>query len=130
MLALLFLLLSSVHPIHISVTEIEFNEKTKSLEIITRIFTDDLELSVRKQINEPELDLLNPKNGKTTEELVESYLREHFKIKLDGKLQAMSYLGHEQEGFALVCYFEIENVKKFNTIEVFNDVIMETHDDQ
>jgi hypothetical protein len=130
MCALLVHLLFLLHPIHVSVTEIEYNEKVKSLQIISRIFIDDLELSVRNQINQPDLDILNPKNGNTTEQLVREYLKDHFKIKLDGKLQTMNYLGHEKEDFALVCYIEIENVRKFKAIEVFNDVIMETHDDQ
>jgi hypothetical protein len=30
-----------VHPIHVSVTEIEFDEKAKSLEIMMRVFIDD-----------------------------------------------------------------------------------------
>ncbi len=36
----------------------------------------------------------------------------------------------EREDPALICYIEIENIKKFKTIEVRNDIIMEIHDDQ
>ena len=119
-----------VHPIHVSVSEINYSEKDKALQITSRIFIDDLELSIRHQRKEPEMDLLAPNNGLTTDLLVSEYLKDHFKIKLDGKLQKMKLLGHEVEDVAIVCYIEIENVKKVKDIEVYNDIITETWDDQ
>lgn len=125
-----FLLLWFPHPIHVSVTEIEYSEKHKSLQIISRIYIDDLELSIQKQVKNESLDLLSPKNGVTTNQLVSAYLREHFKVKLDGKPAKINYLTHEIEDVAIICYLEIENVKKLKSIEVFDDVIQETHADQ
>jgi hypothetical protein len=119
-----------LHPIHISVTEITYSEKDKALQITARIFIDDLELAIRAQRKEPELDLIEPKNGLTTEKMVSDYVLQHLVVKLDGKVQKMNVLGMEREDPALVCYIEIEGVKKFKTIEVKNDFIMETHDDQ
>jgi hypothetical protein len=118
------------HPIHVSVTEAEYNEKTKSLQIISRIFIDDLELSVQKQVGQESLDLLEPKNGKTTDQLLGAYLNEHLKIKLDGKAVKINFLAHEIEDLAIICYLEVENVKKLKTLEVTNTVIQETHSDQ
>ncbi len=130
MIELFYLILFAVHPIHVSVSEINYSEKDKALQITSRIFIDDLELSIRQKRKEPELDLLEPKNGQTTDQLLSEYLNDHFKVKLDGKLQKMKLLGHEVEGVAIICYLEIENVKKCKTIEVFIDIITETHDDQ
>jgi len=121
---------AAAHPVHISVSEINYSEKDKALQITSRIFIDDLELSIRNHRKEPEMDLLAPKNGLTTDLLVSEYLKDHFKIKLDGKPQKMKLLGHEVEDVAIVCYIEIENVKKTKAIEVFNDIITETFDDQ
>jgi hypothetical protein len=123
-----FLLL--LHPIHLSVSEINYSEKDKALQITSRIFIDDLETSIRKKLNQPELDILKPTAGQTTDQLVSTYMNDHFKVKLDGKPQKLNYLGHEIEDAALICYIEIEKVKKFKTIEVFNNVIQETHEDQ
>jgi len=130
MVSILYSLFLFLHPIHISVSEISYSEKDKALQITSRIFIDDLELSIRAQRNEPELDLIEPKNGLTTEKMVNEYVMKHFKVKLDGKVQKMTFLGMEREDPALICYIEIENVKKFKTIEVRNDIIMETHNDQ
>jgi hypothetical protein len=119
-----------VHPLHVSVADIVYDEKEKELEIVMRIFIDDLELSIRNQTKKQELNLLAPNGGETTDELVSAYLKEHLIISLDSKLQNTKYLGYEIEDLALVCYIQVSNVKKWSNIEVRNDIIMETHDDQ
>jgi hypothetical protein len=130
-LSLSFLIaLHSLHPLHVSVTEIEYDSKDRQLEIMTRIFIDDLELSIRNKRNQADLDILNPGRDLTTNQLVKEYLGEHFKISLDGKLQKTVYLGYELEGQAMICYIEVTHVKKWKQIEIMNSVIMETYDDQ
>ena len=119
-----------LHPIHVSVTEIEFDEKEEALEIMMRVFVDDLELSLRNSLKKPDLDILNPKDGTTTDDLVREYLSGHFRISLDNKPQRTRYLGHERESDAFIFYIEAPNVKKWKTIAIRNDIIMATHDDQ
>jgi hypothetical protein len=130
MISILYSLLLFLHPIHISVSEINYSEKDKALQITSRIFIDDLELAIRTQRKEPELDITQPKGGLSTNQLVMDYVKEHFKIKIDGKPAKFNFLAVETEDIAFVCYIEIENVKKMKTLEVFNDVITETHEDQ
>lgn len=130
MLTFLYSFFLFFHPLHISVTEIEYNEKAQSLQIISRIFIDDLESAVRDKVKKPELDILNPKDGLTTKGLVADYLKDHLKIRLDGKEQRLNFLGYEEENFALICYIEIEKIKEFKEIEVENTVITEKYDDQ
>ncbi len=119
-----------VHPLHVSVTEIEFDQKSKSFEIMMRVFIDDLEISLRNSLNQPELDILDPKNGVTTDQLAGDYLKKHFKITLDNELQKTTYLGHERESETFIFYIEVSNVKKWRTITVQNDIIIATHEDQ
>ena len=130
MISLIYSLFFFLHPIHLSVTEITYSEKDKAIQITSRIFIDDLELSIQKQLNQPNLDILEPKNGLTLDQMAQSYLNEHLKVKLDGKPREIKILGHEIEDVAVVFYIEIENVKKIKSMEVLNDVIMETHEDQ
>ena len=130
LVSLLFGVLVGLHPIHISVTEINYNEKSKSLQITSRVFIDEMELGVRAQRHEPELDILEPNNGVTTKQLIANYLAAHVKIKIDGKPAKINFLGYEKEDISFVSYLEIENVKRAKTIEVLNDLITEIHDDQ
>lgn len=124
------LLLRLAHPIHISVTEIEHNLNNRSLEVVSRIYIDDLELSIRGRTGNETLDLLNPGNGLTTDNLVKEYLADHLRISVDGKVARLNYLAHEIDDVAMVCYLEIEGVKKLKHLEVTNSVIQETHADQ
>lgn len=126
----LFVFTGNAHPLHVSVTEIVFDQPEKELEIVMRVFIDDLELTLRNDLKQPELDVLSPKNGLTTDQLVENYLKKHLAITVDGKPVQTSYLGHEREGEALVLYIGGNNVKKLRTIEVKNDIFTETYDDQ
>jgi hypothetical protein len=119
-----------VHPMHVSVTEIEFDEKEKELEIMSRMFIDDLEKTLQTNLKQPELDLLDPKNGLTLDQMAGKYMTEHLKISLDNKSQTVTYLGHERDGEALVFYLLVSKVKKWKTIQIQNDVITETHEDQ
>jgi hypothetical protein len=122
-------LLFYLHPIHVSVTEIEFDEKDKALEIMMRVFIDDLELTLQKKTNQPDLDIYE-KDSAMVDQLVRSYLKDHFRISLDNKPQKVTYIGHERESEAFIFYIEVVNVKKWKTIQVFNDIITETHNDQ
>jgi len=119
-----------LHPIHVSVTEIEHDEKDKRLEIMMRVFVDDLELTLRKKMNQPDLDVLEPKNSQAVDQMMTEYLQGHFKISLDNKPQKTALLGHEKDGEAFVFYIEVSNVKKFKTSQVQNDIITDMHDDQ
>lgn len=122
-------ILTWFHPLHVSVTEIEMDHKDKRLEIMMRVFMDDLETTLRQQYQIPDLDVLNPK-GKTLDQMMDEYLKLHFKIALDNKAQSIKYLGHEQEGDAFIFYIEVDKVKKWKTIRIQNDIIMEIYDDQ
>lgn len=118
------------HPIHISVTEIEYNEKNKSLEIVSRIFIDDLELSIRNRKDNHNLEILSPPKDQSTDQLVKEYLKDQLDISADNKVLKINYLGHEIEDLSIVCYMEVEQMKKFKSIKVTNRAITETHDDQ
>jgi hypothetical protein len=118
------------HPIHVSVTEIEFDQKDQALEIMMRVFMDDLELTLRNDLKEPQLDILNPGNKTSVDGLVKQYLKDHFTISLDNQIQKTNYLGHEREGQAFIFYIEVTDVQPWKTITIRNDIIMSTHGDQ
>jgi hypothetical protein len=118
-----------VHPMHVSVTEIEMNDKEKRLEIMMRVFIDDLEVTLRRNFKQPTLDVIEPK-GQTLDELMQSYLKTKFQVTLDGKPQVVKYLGHERDHEAFVFYIEVEKVKKWKAIQVQNSIITEIYDDQ
>jgi hypothetical protein len=127
---LISLVLGLFHPLHVSVTEIEFDEKEKELEIISRIFTDDLETAIRADRQLPELDLLNPAGGLKTNELVKEYVLKRITITVEGKEQKLNFLGFENDGEALICYIQVKDLRKVKNITIVQSVLLETFDDQ
>ncbi len=126
---LISLTVAWLHPMHVSVTEIDYNEKNKSLEIVSRIFIDDLETSIRKAENNEGLDLLKPA-GTTTDQLVNKYLQSRFLIRVNGNASNPNYIAHEIDGAAMICYLEIEGVRQLKTLDITISVIQELYDDQ
>lgn len=119
-----------LHPLHVSVTEIEHDANKNALEITMRIFLDDLESSIRNDLQKPALDITVPGPEYTTDQLLEDYLKKHFKINVNGKNIKNQYLGHEVELPVIYLYVLASNVKKVKDITIYNDMIMETYDDQ
>lgn len=63
-------------------------------------------------------------------EYVESYLRSHFKLTVNGKPADFIYLGKEAELDATWCFVEVKNVRRVRSIEVENSFMLQTFDDQ
>lgn len=120
---------AEVHPMHISVTEIDFDEKDKALEITMRIFADDLETCLRKSTGVSNLDILNP-GTKSIDDLMKQYLAGKFEVRLDGKIQKHNYLGNEKDGDAFIFYIEVPQVKKWKAIAITNSMLTEVFEDQ
>ncbi len=64
-------MITVLHPLYVSVIEIDHNAKDKTVEISVRIFTDDLEATLRKYTT-ARVDLTAPGHKPAMERLVNS----------------------------------------------------------
>ena len=119
----------AVHPIYVSVTEIEHNAKDKTLEISCKIFTDDLEKTLRQQYN-THIDLLNPKEKAAMEKLVSAYVLKHLVIKADDRPVALQYLGYEQQEEGIVSFYQANNISSVKKLEVTDNILFEYKKEQ
>jgi len=131
LLVLLLLAMSSFsfHPIHVSITEITFDQKDQELEVVIRVFVDDLETSVMKSNQTEELDLSDTAPA-VTSKLVSDYLATRFSISVNGKERSWKYLGQEIEGLSMLCYIQVAKVSSLEVIEIKNTVVTELYEDQ
>ena len=119
----------SVHPIFVSVTEIEHNAAEKSLEISCKLFTDDFEKALRK--NYPvKIDLLDEKMKTSMNPLVNAYIQKHLSIKADGKAVKLEFLGYEQQEEGIVSFFQVMNIASVKKIEVGDNLLYEFYEQQ
>jgi hypothetical protein len=118
-----------LHPFYISMTDINYNGKAKSLEVSVRIFTDDFEKTLAKNCN-CKIDLINPSNKKEMEQQVSWYIVNHLQIKVNGQIQSLELSGYQQEAESTWNYFEIKNVGQVKKIEINNTILHDYKEEQ
>lgn len=118
------------HPLYISVSEMEYNPREKTLEIGCKVFTDDFEKAMTKA-NGAVVDLYHPKDSAVIGKQVSSYLRQHFVVKVDGKPASLQFVGHELEEQSTWSYFQVNNVDVApKKVEITNNIFFELYDKQ
>ncbi len=112
------------HPFFVSVTEIQHNAKEKTLEVSCKIFSDDLEKTLRQ--NYPgKVDLLNPADKNAMNKLIADYIKKHLQIVADGKLLNMQFIGYEREEEAIWSYFQVTNIAAPKKVDVNDNILYE-----
>ncbi len=125
------LLLSSfntVHKYYISNTQIEYVEEKKSVQIITRIFIDDFENTLKERYDEHLT--FDDKDSKLIDAYIQKYLTAKLKIKINDKYQLLNFIGKEIEMGIVKCYLEIEDVDEVNALEITNQILFDLFTEQ
>ncbi|TVZ27371.1 hypothetical protein JM83_2408 [Gillisia sp. Hel_I_86] len=131
-LVLLFIGFSSFktnHKFYVSVTEIEYNEKAESLQIISRVFIDDLEDLLQTRYDK---SIRLGKSNESTEvhDYIKKYLNKKIEVQLDGKSVEVNYLGKEYEDDMVLLYLEISKVSSFKKIGLKNALLTDMFSEQ
>ncbi len=120
---------TSLHPLHVSTTEMNFNAKEKSIEISCRIFTDDFERVLAKNYR-TKTDLTNVKMHSAMDVLIKKYTDTHLQLVLNGQRVKVSYVGFEIDHEATNVYLEVENVSSLQNLSLTNSLLYDLFDDQ
>jgi hypothetical protein len=119
------ILICSYHPYYVSVTDISYKKDEKTLQVSCKMFTDNIESTLKKVYKTP-VDLLHPKDEIAAKKLLAHYIITHLKIKANGKPAVLDFLGYEQEEDAIWSYFEIRNMDVLpKNIHIENSLLYE-----
>src|SRR4051812_33653256 len=110
------------HPFYISMTEINYNNKSKELEFSVRIFTDDFEKTLRKNCN-CKVDLLTASDKKAMEKIVSDYVLKHLQMRVDGQPKSLEFVGYQQEEESTWSYFVIKNINQVKRMDINNTLL-------
>jgi hypothetical protein len=121
--------ITSAHPFHVSVVELNHNAADRTFEISCKIFTDDFE-KVLTQNYKAKVDLINPPDKKAMDSLVKKYVTTHLAFKADGRPVQFTYLGFEHENEAVYSYMQVDNIASVKKIEITNKVMHDMFNDQ
>lgn len=110
------------HPFYLGVCEINFNSKTGSLEIMHRIFSDDLSARLQ-EIHNKEFDF-SVREGAIDEHL-SSYIRDNFILEINGKVRKVEIIGYELENEVILIYGEVRNLTGLRNVRIMNSILMD-----
>jgi hypothetical protein len=110
-----------MHPLYVSITDATFNAKENSIEIISKIFLDDLESVLKKQ-NNVAIDLFAEPN-ETNKNYIVKYLQKHLQYIVDGKVTEYTIIGYERKKDACWVYLEISNIKSVKNVVIHNNIL-------
>ncbi len=123
------LLSFTIHKYYVALTEIEYKEETKSLQMIMNVFMDDIELAINKSYN-INLKIASKNEHKNIDAFFYNYLKEHFKITVNNKQINYSFVGKEYDGDIVFFYLEAENISLPKLIKINNTVLTKDFPDQ
>ena len=119
----------SFHPFYVSMIEIDHNAKEKTIEISIRVFTEDLETTLKKYGNKT-VDILHPANKAEIDKLLNDYIQHKLQLKLDGKAATLHYLGYEQQLESIWTYMEVKDVPTVKKLSVNCSLLYDYQDKQ
>ena len=105
----------TMHKFYVSVTQVEFVKEKQSVQIISRIFIDDLELALQNRYDK-NIKLIEEKESENVDDYIKKYFNQKLKIALNSKEIAYKFLGKKYENDILYFYFEIENLYLFQIL--------------
>jgi len=117
------------HETYLSVTEIEYREDRKTVQVVSRVFIDDMEnaLSMRygkKVTLATKEDLLENKN------LLAKYYAQKLHLKVKDQPVSLKLLGSKFDADQIVLFLEGKEVHDFKKVQVENLVLTDMFDSQ
>lgn len=118
------------HDYYLSLCEMDYNEKSNSLEISIRVFNDDLEKAVFNFNKGQIYDVYGKPTDESTNKIKE-YLFSKFSVRFDNRAASTpEFVGWETQEGAIWSYLEIKNAGNFKSITVRNSLLMEIFERQ
>ncbi len=115
---------TAVHKHYLSLTQLTYIEESKSLQLTTNIFADDLEMVLRERYNK-EISLDEGKVDEVAENSLKSYVKDKLNVWINNQKIDFKFLGFEFQQDKIVCYLEAENVPKISTFDVSNEFLFD-----
>lgn len=120
---------NTAHEYYVSITMIEYVEEKQSVQIISRIFIDDLERLIRERYDS-EVTLATEDEPAKVDYYIEKYLEEKITFKINNNDVDAVFIGKEYESDIVYCYLEIENVSSIQSFEISNQVLFDLYSEQ
>ncbi|KKN84681.1 hypothetical protein LCGC14_0286480 [marine sediment metagenome] len=122
---------AGAHKFYISVTNVDYSIKDESVQIITRVFIDDINSVIKERYGFP-AKLGSDQESDMDKEYLEKYLRTKFLVEINGETVKYDFIGSKYDTDMVLCYLEVPNIplKDLKQIAIENEVLTDIYDDQ
>ena len=120
---------SDIHKFYVSVTQIDYVEEKKSVQIITRVFLDDLEEALSERFGEAIRIPADEKNTQFDAQIKE-YLSSKIQVSINGKAAKINFIGKSLDLDMMIVYLEIPKVESIKSINIQNSMLIELFEEQ
>ena len=121
-LSLLILLL--IHPVHVSLTGIEYDKMNRVWSVFVKVYSDDLAADIDLGLSSG-----GEISGEETERYIQ-YIADRLMIMEDGKLLKMKLLNTESDGMEHRFSLEAAGGNRVSNVTVVNRIMARLYDDQ
>ncbi len=127
-LVLFFILV--FHPVHVSVTSMEYNKGEKIFLVSFKVFTDDFETIIERKYG-VDLNLGKEDELKNTDEYFSRYFRESFSFIVNGEeVKEPVFLEKKMNDIAVWLYYRYPTSNNVEKVEIKNVIMLDMFMDQ
>ena len=128
--ALLLSTVSLAHKFYVSVTNMQWDEQEKAINISIRATDHDFQHAIEMSLNE-RVDLNTITDTSNYSRFIEKYLSEKFQILSRGEAGVFNYLGFElTDRLNIIFYFQVKQLINPKKIEVRNEFLFDFFPEQ
>ncbi len=119
MLTALILMSFVAHDFYTSMTKVDYNMASSTVQFSTKLDVEHLEAALGKKNNAGDFDAS-----------LKSYFDSHFKVSVNGTSKSLEFANKKITGEVMWVYFNVSNVKSVNSIEIDNTLLFEKYPEQ
>jgi hypothetical protein len=129
-LAAVMALYSWLHPVHVSLLNIDLNPETGNIEIVFKLFSDDFQRLIMNKYN-VSLDLTGRVDPGDKAQFIHKYIAESFEMMINGtKIDTLEYTGNQMNEEATWLYYKSTFPEKMKEVTIIDSVMMDLFEDQ
>lgn len=117
------------HNFHSSLAEMNYNNKSKSFQVVLKLFADDTEAALTKYSGRS-YSVGGLGKNRNPDAVLSAYLNEHFILTKKNKKSSIQYIGKEVNVDMIVVYFEIPFNDNLKNYTLSNTIMLDLFDDQ